>query len=340
MTDVHRRPDGSPARLKLLIWDNAWAPWADDFAPAVDSAWGIEANAGDRDWLAARIPEADALLAVTIPSEALPLARNLKVFLNPGAGLLLDGPLSIPAGCRAVNVYEHETAIAEHVLLTMLLHATRLLQQVEAFRAGTWECSGRLGGVPHGELRGRTVGIFGYGHIGQAVAARARAFGMRIAAVSRSGSAGDVPADFLGGPERLPELLRQSDYLVIATPLTQDTRARIGRLELALLPRGAFLVNVARAEIVREQDLYDALVSGHLAGAALDVWYQYPAAGQPGYGSKLPFHTLPNVICTPHSSAWTRPMILRRIAAMSDNLNRFARGEKLLRVVMEGAWRP
>ena len=340
MTKAHTRSDSSAARLKLLIWDHAWAPWAGDFASAVDSAWHIEANPGDRDWLAARIPAADALLAVTIPPEALPPARNLKLFLNPGAGLLLDGPLSIPTGCRVVNVYEHETAIAEHVLLTMLLHATRLLQQAAAFRAGRWESSGRLGGEPHGELRGRTVGIFGYGHIGQAVAARARAFGMRIAAVSRSASAAAVPADFLGGPDRLTELLRQSDYLVIATPLTGDTRGRIGGPELALLPRGAFLVNVARAEIVREQELYDALASGHLGGAALDVWYQYPAAGQQGYGSKLPFHNLPNVICTPHSSAWTRPMILRRIAAMSDNLNRFARGEELRRVVMEGAWRP
>jgi phosphoglycerate dehydrogenase-like enzyme len=105
---------------------------------------------------------------------------------------------------------------------------------------------------------------------------------------------------------------------------------------LELLPRHAYVVNVGRAEIIGEQALYDALVSGSIAGAAIDVWYRYPAPGENGYGSRLPFHTLPNVICTPHYSAWTRPMILRRIDRMSGNLRRLVSGEPLQRVVLRG----
>ncbi len=107
-----------------------------------------------------------------------------------------------------------------------------------------------------------------------------------------------------------------------------------------LRPPEAFLINVSRAEIVREQDLYDALACGRLAGAALDVWYQYPKPGETGHGSRLPFHALPNVYCTPHYSAWSRGMILRRIDRMCETLGRLSRGEELERIVLVGRWRP
>jgi len=159
---------------------------------------------------------------------------------------------------------------------------------------------------------------------------------MRVAAATRSAIPGDaVQPDFAGSVEAV---LEQSDFLVIAAPLTTETRGRIGAAELALLPPGAVVINVSRAEIVAEQVLFDALSEGRLGGAALDVWYQYPAPGESGHGSALPFHTLPNVICTPHYSAWTRAMILRRIDAMCANLKRLERGEGLERVVLTGSW--
>jgi phosphoglycerate dehydrogenase-like enzyme len=276
-----------------------------------------------------------------MPVEALPDARKLSLFLFPGAGLLTPDPEAFPAGCPVVNVFEHDAPVAEYVLMVMLLHTTGLGGYLESFRAGRWDGSGRVGGMPHGELAGRTAGLFGYGRIGQAVAARARAFGMRIAAVSGGPIATHLPQpDFAGGPDELPELLRQSDFLVIAAPLTPATEGRIGTRELELLPPGAMLVNVSRAPIVDERSLYEALAGGRLAGAALDVWYRYPPPGECGHGSVFPFHTLPNVICTPHYSAWSRAMILRRIERMTENLKRLARGEELERVVLVGTWRP
>lgn len=328
------------AARKLIIWDGAWLPYADEFATRLDPEWEVAADAGDFRWLMEHIEGATAMVAVRLPSEALPRARNLSAFLFPGAGLLTPDPCTFPAGCPVVNVHEHETPIAEYALLMMLLHTTRLLPYLETFRAGRWDGSGRIGGDPHGELTGRTVGLFGYGHIGQAIACRARAFGMRIAAASRGAIPRDaLQPDFAAGPEQLPELLRQSDFFVVAAPLTPETASRIGAAELDLLPRHAMLINVSRAEIVCEHPLYDALASRRLGGAALDVWYQYPSAGEAGHGSRFPFHTLPNVICTPHYSAWSRGMILRRIERMTGNLNRLSRGQGLERIVLTGTWR-
>jgi phosphoglycerate dehydrogenase-like enzyme len=143
-----------------------------------------------------------------------------------------------------------------------------------------------------------------------------------------------------GNRAELEAMLRQADFLVIAAPLTGETRGLIGKAEIELLPRQAFVVNVSRAEIIEEAPLYEALESGRLAGAALDVWYQYPKPGEDGYGSRFPFHVLPGVYCTPHYSAWSEGMILRRIGRMCETLKQLERGEELDRVVMVGTWRP
>ena len=329
------------SRRKLVIWDSGWAPYRGEFAARLDESWEVTAAPGGLDWLRAEMHDASALVALRIPREVLPESRQLEVFLFPGAGLLEDDPEGIPLGCSVTTVSEHETPVAEYVLMMMLAHVTRLRTYLASFREGRWDGSGRVGGAPHGELFGRTVGLFGYGRIGKAIALRARAFGMRVAAIRRSGIAeagtGTEP-DFLGTPEDLPELLRQSDYLVIAAPLTDETRGRIGKTELETLPAGACLINVSRAEIVQEEALYAALESRVLAGAALDVWYRYPEPGASGHGSRLPFHLLENVYCTPHYSAWSQGMILRRISRMCETLIRFSRGQELDRVVFMGRW--
>ncbi|MFN7541846.1 MAG: NAD(P)-dependent oxidoreductase [Acidobacteriota bacterium] len=327
-------------RRKLVIWDVNWSPHAGEFSRLLGEAWEVRAGQGDIDWLRRELREAAALVAVSLPSIALPEARGLGVFLYPGAGLVDAEAGHYPLGCPVVNVYEHETPIAEYALMMMLAHVTGLRQHTEALRQGCWEGSGRIGGRPHEELAGQTLGLLGYGRIGRAIAARARAFGMRAVAVRRSEGTCVDELDLLGGPERLRDLLRQANFLVIAAPLNRETEGLIGEAELALLPAGALLINVSRAEIVEERALYEALVSGRLGGAALDVWYQYPQPGERGFGSKLPFHELPSVQCTPHYSAWTQGLIRRRIAGMCENLARWRRGEDLERVVLTGRWRP
>ncbi|MBI4890854.1 MAG: hypothetical protein HY821_09545 [Acidobacteria bacterium] len=315
---------------KLVIWDSGWAPHASEFKRQLGTAWSVTAEEGNLKWFLEEVRDAQAVVALSMPKEARSRAASLEAFLFPGAGILQTDPESLPKGCRVVNVYEHETPIAEYVLMMMLAHVTRLSQHLESFKEGRWDGSGRIGGAPHGELAGRTVGLLGYGHIGRAVADRARAFGMSVIALDREPE----------GQERLAGMLRQSDFLVIAAPLTEETRALIGQKQIELLPPHAFLVNVSRAEIVEEEPLYRALESGRLAGAALDVWYEYPNPGEPGYGSRFPFHRLPGVYCTPHYSAWSEGMIHRRIARMCETLQQLERGEELDRVVMVGTWRP
>ncbi len=310
---------------KLVVWDEAWLPSVSEFERLLGSEWGVVGGSG-LPWLLDEIGDTDALVATTMPAEALASAQSLQLMLYPGAGCTHIMPEDLPEGCLLANVYEHEGPMAEYVMMMMLMHATGVLAHMSSLREGRWEGSGRTGGEPHVEVDGRVLGMFGFGHIGRAVAKRAEAFGMRVEAVTRSRGS-------------LMDMLPRCDFFLIAAPLTGETRGRIGAAELALLPRHAFLINVGRAEIVCEGALYDALESKAIAGAALDVWYQYPGPGERGHGSRFPFHTLPNVMCTPHYSAWTRPMILRRIALMAENLQRLARGEAIERVVLEGTWR-
>lgn len=314
---------------KLVVWDYAWAPYEEEFARRLGDEWRVVSACGGLEWLVREIEDASALVAIGLPAEARSRAKRLEVFLFPGAGVLQTDPETLPEGCLAVNVYEHETPIAEYALMMMLAHVTKLRVHLQTFSEGRWDGSGRVGGAPHDELAGKTVGLIGYGRIGRAVGARASALGMRVAAY-----------DGVGGRAALEGVLEAADFLVIAAPLTEESRGMIGEDELGLLPEGAFLVNVSRAEIVAERPLYRALESGRLGGAALDVWYQYPAPGEAGHGSRFPFHRMANVYCTPHYSAWSKGMILRRIARMCENLGRMARGEELERVVMTGTWRP
>ncbi len=313
---------------RVLIWDRGWAPHRSEFTSRLGQSWRVEAGDSEA-WLLKEVEDAAAMIALGFPPSAMGHTPALQAFLYPGAGLLTSDPAAYPAGCPVINVYEHETGIAEYVLMMMLAHVTGLRAHLDTFASGRWQGSGRVGGAPHGELSGKTVGILGFGRIGQAVAMRARAFGMTVIGVGRERS-----------ETALDDMLRQSDFLVVAAPLTAETNGLIDARALTLMRRDAFLINVSRAEVVCEQALYDALSTGRIAGAALDVWYRYPSPGDDGHGSALPFHTLPGVYCTPHYSGWTWGTISRRIDRMCETLARVARGEPLERIVLHGTGMP
>jgi phosphoglycerate dehydrogenase-like enzyme len=119
--------------------------------------------------------------------------------------------------------------------------------------------------------------------------------------------------------------------------LNAETRGLIDRRRLGLMKRSAVLINVARGEVVAEDALYEALRDRVIAGAVIDTWYVYPAAGEPDpYPSRRPFHELPNVIMTPHASGWTDKLLGRRWRVMADNLERLAAGQELRNVVHRG----
>jgi phosphoglycerate dehydrogenase-like enzyme len=231
-------------------------------------------------------------------------------------------------------VYEHEVPIAEYVMANVLLFATSQMTYEARFRRGDWLGSGRLNGQFHEEVSGRTLGLIGFGRIGHEVARRAKAFGMKVIAVRRRPEP-DPLLDECRDVDELEQLLRVSDYVVVACPLSESTRSLLGERQLRELKPTAILINVSRAEVVEEEPLYRALTEHWFRGAVLDVWYRYPSSlsQRPFFGSKLPFHELENVVVTPHMAAWTRPMIERRFARVAANLDRFARGEPLESVV-------
>lgn len=207
----------------------------------------------------------------------------------------IDVEAATRAGVMIVNAPTGNTiAAAEHTMALMLALLRHISAADASVRQGEWE-RGRLTGR---ELRGKVLGIVGLGKIGKAVARRAIGFEMRVLATDpylTEAQASEAGAKLVG----LAELLHRSDVITVHTPLTSQTRGLLGRAQLEATKPGAFVLNVARGGIVDERALADALTSGHVAGAAVDVYSQEPMAPD------NPLRAAPNVVLTPHLGAST-----------------------------------
>jgi len=225
--------------------------------------------------------------------------------------------------------------IAEYVMMMVLAISRRLPGLLELQRERTWQ---PLEGL---EMREVTVGIVGLGSIGRAVGALASAFGCRVLATRRRlerpdegvWTGGDAaltdarPIEMAGGPGALPHLLGESDFVVLALPLTADTESFFGGAAFAQMKTGAWLINVARGRLVDERALERALREGRIGGAALDTFREEPLSPD------SPLWSLPNVIITPHT-AWSSARALdRSVELFCENLVRFRDGRPLLNVV-------
>jgi phosphoglycerate dehydrogenase-like enzyme len=241
----------------------------------------------------------------------------------------------LPRGAAICNAFGHETAIAEYVVMAMLVWSHRFREIEGDFRTrSSWRPSWVQSGAPHGEILGSTVGIVGFGRVGQEVARRAAPFGCHVLAANRSPRRPEDGVERVYPLAELDSMLPQCDFVALCTALGPETEGLIDARRLALMKRSAFLINIARGSIIDEDALYDALRQGRIGGAALDVWWQYPSAAEPERRpSRHPFHELPNVIMTPHCSGWTEGMVARRWAEIAGNINRFVRGEPLKNVV-------
>jgi len=279
----------------------------------------------------AEMAAAEVLVGWPLTDALIARAPNLKLAQASGAGLDGLDPARLPPGVRLANTFHHEAAIAEYVLMAML-YLTRKPHAYDALlRHGNWRDSCIWGERPVlRELRGQTAMLLGIGHIAREVALRAKAFGVRLIGVSRREEAEphfDEVIPWSNWRERLPE----TEFLIPCCPLTPETEGLVNADVYARLPNSAHVINMARGRVLDEEATYEALRSGRIAGAALDVWYQYPTAeNEPQFPSRLPFHELPNVLMSPHNSAWTLPTIEGRIEDIAENINRLVEGRELL----------
>lgn len=295
----------------------------------------------DERGILARLADVDVLVTMAFTAEMAAACRRLKLVQVPGAGLDRIERAALPAGAQLANAYGHDVGIAEYVMGALLALTRRFGRLDASLRRGEWESQWNPTIPPPPawpELAGKTLGILGYGRIGQAVARRARAFDMAVWAIRQNPARSEREGlAFLGGPEAIDEVLRGADYLAITLSLTEATRGLLGKRELGRLKPNAILVNVARADILDEEALYRALADGTIAGAALDVWYRYPTGAGPTPPSRYPFHELPNVLMTPHVSGWTEGMLAARAQVIAENIRRTARGEPLLNLIAASA---
>ncbi|MCS7056779.1 MAG: D-2-hydroxyacid dehydrogenase [Thermoflexales bacterium] len=232
--------------------------------------------------------------------------------------------LSSGAGIHAVN-------IGEYTLMMMLALAHRLPLAFKMMQSGVWS-DDRAAFMPM-ELRGATLGLIGYGQIGREIGRLAQAFGMRIIALRRrapsEGEPGDVGITFVRR-EQLPALLAQSDFVVVATPLTSETRHMLDADALRHMKPSAYLINIGRGAVVDEAALAAAIAAGRIAGAALDVFEQEPL---PADSPLWRLAADGRVILTPHIAGQTPHYEARAAALFAENLVRFTRGQPLINQV-------
>jgi phosphoglycerate dehydrogenase-like enzyme len=251
----------------------------------------------------------------------LALIANARLLQTMSAGVDFLPFSTLPAGLPvASNGGAYAEPMAEHALAMALAAAKRLIVEHTALAAGAFNQfeQNRM-------LAGGVCGIFGFGGIGEATAKLMRALGMRIHAVNRRGAT-DAQVDWIGGVDRLPELLAASDVLLISAPLSRTTRGIIDAAALARMKPDAILVNLARGELIDEAALFAHLRAHPRFTACIDAWWIEP--GRHGrFAMEQPFMTLPNVIGSPHNSATvasSRGAGLRRAA---ENCRRALVGE-------------
>jgi len=271
------------------------------------------------------LAEAEVIFGLRLPQNVIARAPKLKwvQVMSAGVDRFLDTEM-LESPVILTNVSGiHATPISEFVLGLMLMFVKQAPLYFQLKQEKQWRR------FPPSMLRSKTVGIVGLGSIGREVARLAKAFGMRVLGIRRSakrvGRARHV--DIVLPPDQLPRLLADSDFVVLALPLTPETNKLIGEEELRTMKSTAYLINITRGGVVDEEALIRALDEHWIAGAGLDVFATEPLPTD----SRL--WELPNVILSPHISGGMEDYAVRATGPFSENLKRYLNGKKLLNVV-------
>ena len=268
------------------------------------------------------------------PSETiLNHALKLSLHINPGAGVrhLIELFRGFP-NVTLINGHGNSRFAAQHTVALLLALTNKLIEHHTWMADGNW----RMGdnGAKSMPLQNKNIGLFGYGAINRKVHGLLKGFDLEFHILKRDWSSWQnisPPHDKRYSPKDLNSFLEKIDILIIAAPLTSETEQTIGPKELKLLGTKGLLVNVSRGSIIEEKPLFDSLKNGIIAGAAIDVWYEYhPEMDGKGkkYPYHYPFHELDNIILSPHRGASPYDDF-KRWDEVIENIIRHNRGDKV-----------
>ena len=332
--------------MKLVIHPPVEQPRLDKIRKAAGSMEVL--NAADGEQALAAISNADAFFGKITP-ELLSASTKLRWVQSPTASLEhYVFPELIAHPCQVTNMRGlFSDVIADQVFGYIICFARNLHLYIcrqtrahwepiggESARSGFIAGPGVMNAIDraHMHLADATLGVVGLGHIGSEVARRGSAFGMRVLAVDPIRREAPEGVEALWKPEQLPDLLAESDFVVIAAPHTPDTEKLFRREQFRQMKPTAFLINIGRGAIVDLADLSAALEANEIAGAGLDVFETEPLpADHPLWG-------MGNVIITPHVAGYSPRVSERHLATLLDNVGRFARGEDLRNIVNKAMW--
>ena len=284
----------------------------------------------DYSGLDAAIPDADIFAGFSLKPEQFARAQKLKWIHCLAAGvnqLMRDDIRNSPViVTNSRNV--HAACMAEHTLGLILALARRIPSAVRHQLNKHWAQQDIWDEQPHPmEISGRTLAIVGYGAIGQELARRAVACGMRVLGVKRDVTRGREHAEAVVAPDQMESVLAEADFVVLATPALPETQHLFGAAQLAAMKKTAYFINIGRGVLVDAEALVAALRKGQIAGAAIDVAEVEPLAPDSSLWDA------PNLLITPHLSGVSERLWHRHAALLFENLDRYFAGRDLLNVV-------
>jgi phosphoglycerate dehydrogenase-like enzyme len=296
--------------MKAVLLGTLVTGYAKDIAEQVKTPWTITTlpDGFSQDELKAALADADMVSPIGW-NASMPPAPKLKLVQVAGAGTDAVDMASVPPHVTVCNAFGHEGAIGEYVVMSIMAWCSDFPNLSRSLDKGFMRHEDRANLVHHDEIDGKTIGVLSLGRIGKAVDQM-------------------VPWEDKG------RMFAESDFVVVTTALSAETKGLVGAALLGRMKPTGVIVNVARGAVIDEDALYAALAERKIGGGIIDVWWSYPSAANPeAPPSKHPFHKLPNVILTPHSSGWTTGMRRRRAGQIAANLDHLARGEPLDNVV-------
>ncbi len=276
------------------------------------------------------LAQAEVMYIYGMSAERLRLATRLKWMHLPFVGV--NRLLAVPEVAQSEITLTNARGIiarpvADQVLAFMLSFARQLRPQWEAQSRHEWFFGSMRDGGKIDQLADQTLGLIGYGEIGQHIAKRAKAFDMRVIATRTNPKPGAPYLDEALSQAELPRLLAEADFVIVTAPLTPQTAGMLGREQFAQMKPSAYLINIARGPLVRQAELVEALRAGQIAGAGLDVFEQEPLPAD------SPLWDLPNVLITPHTAGMFKRLEADTVAFFCQNLERYLKGEPLENVV-------